>query len=151
MIPSVSVPAPDPDAGETVSHGLFELANQDNEPPPAFDTLTVCVAGVLPPSVNENVALFVESDSDGAGAATVSLTEIVCGLAPVAVTLIAPLYVCALNPAPLMPIVSVPAPVPAVGATVSHGLFELAAQESVPPPVLAIVIDCAAGVAPPVV
>jgi hypothetical protein len=151
LMPSVSVPAPEPDAGETASHGLFELADQDSVPPPAFETLTVCVAGALLPSVKENVALFVEIDRDGTGAPTVSLTEIVCGLAPVAVTLIAPLYVCALNPAALMPIVSVPAPVPEVGVTVSHELFELADHENVPPPALAIVTDCVAGVAPPAV
>jgi hypothetical protein len=150
-MPIVRVPAPEPEAGETVSHGLFELADHDSGPPPVFEMLAVCVAGTVPPSVKENVALFVESDSERVGAATFSRTEIVCGVTPVAVTLIAPLYVCALNPAALMPIASVPAPVPAVGVIVSHELFELAAQESVPPPAFAMVTVCVAGVAAPIV
>jgi hypothetical protein len=31
------VPAPVPEAGETVSHALFELAAQDSVPPPEFE------------------------------------------------------------------------------------------------------------------
>jgi hypothetical protein len=71
----------------------MELADHDSVPPPAFVMLTVWAAGALPPIVKENVALLVESDSDGGGAVTVNFTEIVCGVAPEAVTLIDPLYV----------------------------------------------------------
>jgi hypothetical protein len=39
-----------PEAGDTVSHGLLELADQASVLP-AFEMLTVCVAGALPPSV----------------------------------------------------------------------------------------------------
>jgi hypothetical protein len=94
LIPSVSVPAPAPELGDTVSHELPDVADQVRVPPPAFIMLTACDAGVLPPKVKEKLAWLAESASEGCGAGlTVSTTEIVCGLlvAPEALKVIAPL------------------------------------------------------------
>src|ERR1039457_2274727 len=80
-MPSVSVPEPVPLFGETVSQEEPEAADQARAPAPAFVMLTVCEAGVPPPSVKEKLAWLAESDSEGCGAAlTVSVTEMVRGV-----------------------------------------------------------------------
>ena len=93
-MPTVSVPEPTPEVGETVSHGLPEVADQARVPPPALVKLAVWEAGVLPPRVYEKLILADESDIEGGCVAvTVSTTATVCGLfaAPGAVTVIVPL------------------------------------------------------------
>jgi len=78
--------------GETVSHDAPEAADQLSVPSAAFDTVTACVAGLLPPSAYEKAALLTESDSEGAAALTISVTEIAAGLfvAPDAETVMVP-------------------------------------------------------------
>jgi hypothetical protein len=79
----------------------------------------------------------------GGGAVTVKVTGTVCGVlvAPVAVIVIAALYI----PAARVPVVTLsvaePLPVPAAGLRVSQDELSLTLQLSVPPPVLLIFND----------
>jgi hypothetical protein len=87
-----------------------------------------------------------------AAALTVSATEMVCGLlaAPVAVTVIAPLYGPGVKLAGVTEIVRFDGEGPE-GVTESHAAFELADHARVPPPEVEIDIDCGEGAAPPTV
>ena len=119
---TLNVPAFVPEAGETVSQPALLLAVHTNVPPPLFDTETLCGAGFDPPAVPENDNAAVETFSAGAGAATVNVTAIDFGdpVAPLAVTVTAPVYVPAPRPLRFDPIVSVPVFVPEAGETVSQ-------------------------------
>ena len=65
MIPSMRVPEPTPDEGETVSHGGPEKADHGSEPPPAVVIVTNCADGGLPPSMYEKLALLGEREMEG--------------------------------------------------------------------------------------
>ena len=54
-----------------------------------------------------------------------------------------------MRPAVFMPSVSVPEPLPATGDTVSHGAFDVAAQERLSPPEFEMLTVCEAGELPP--
>jgi hypothetical protein len=87
----LNVPAFVPEAGETVSHAALLPAVHAIVPPPVFDTVALCAAGLVPPAVPENESEAFDSVSAG-GAATLKDTLIVFGdpVAPGAVTVIAP-------------------------------------------------------------
>jgi hypothetical protein len=139
------MPEPLPELGYTVSHELLELADQARVPP-LFVRVTVCGTGVFAPSVYEKLTSVMESDMEGGGAAaalTVRSTDIVLGAIRrssrsnrdrAAVCLSA-------QARRVNAEVKVPGPVPEAGETVSQGLFELAAQDSVPLPELVIWMD----------
>ena len=78
MTESVSVPAPTPELGDTISHELPDVADQVRVPPPVFVMLTVCEAGVLSPKVYEKLACPAESEIVGGGAAAAVMMLTVC-------------------------------------------------------------------------
>ena len=81
LIPSVRVPDPLPEAGETVSHDAPEMADQASMLPPEFATATVCVAGAALPSVYPNFSWVEESEI--AGGCTGGATKTLISFAPV--------------------------------------------------------------------
>lgn len=82
-------------------------------------------------------------------AVTVSVTGTETAVAPVALTVMVPLYVPAVSDPVVTVAVVVPFPVPEAGLTVSQAAVSLADQMSVPPPVLLIVSDWGTGLPPP--
>src|SRR4051794_9588545 len=67
-------------AGVTLSHGWSEVAVTSRLPVPVFVTDAFWLAGLGPPCVALNVMVAGETDNTGGGgAATVSVTAIVCG------------------------------------------------------------------------
>ena len=113
--------------------------------------LSVCAAGLLPPSTAVNARLVGLAAMAGTGAAvTVKETGIVTG-----VTLVPPLRVTepVWVPGAKAPVVAckvtVPLPVPVPALRVNQPVFSLARQFKVPPPVLRILSVCAAGLLPP--
>lgn len=81
--------------------------------------------------------------------ATVSVTGTDTAVAPVALTVMVPLWVPAVSAPVVTVAVTVPLLVPEAGLTVSQLVLSLADQVSVPPPVLLIVSDWGAGLLPP--
>ena len=84
-----------------------------------------------------------------AGGLTVNETGSVLLVAPVAETIMVPLYVPALSPVRVTAAATVPVLVPDAGERLSHAALSPAVQASVPVPVLEIVKDCAAGLDAP--
>ena len=84
---------PVPEAGETVSQVLLELAVQLKVPPPVLLTFSVWAVGLLPPCWAVKVRLVgLAPIAGGTGAAvTVNVTGMVTVVAPMAVTVICPL------------------------------------------------------------
>ena len=118
------MPPVDQTAWPESTHGLLLPSNPPltiNWPPPAL--LTVRVTGTLTGEL----------------------------VAPVAVTVIAPLYVPGVRPAMLTETVTAEGAVPEVGLTLSHVALSVALQFNVPPPVLVMPRDWFAGFAPPAV
>lgn len=83
------------------------------------------------------------------GVATVNVTGMETGEAPVALMVNKALYVPAVREPVATVAVMVPVPVPEAGLTLSQVALPLAVQARVPPPVLLIVRACVAGLAPP--
>lgn len=69
--------------------------------------------------------------------------------APLAVTVIAPLYVPAARVPAIALTVTVPFPVPDEGVSLNQLIFSLALQVNVPPPTLLMVSSCVGGSTPP--
>ena len=80
---------------------------------------------------------------------TVSVTGTETGVAPIALTVMALLYVPEVSDPVVTVAVAVPFPAPEAGLTVSQAASSLADQVSVPPPVLLIVSDWGTGLPPP--
>src|SRR3954451_12875682 len=77
---AVTVAAFVPPVGDTLSHAAFSDAVQLIEPEPVFETLTVLVAGLLPPTVAVNASVAgVTDNTGGGGGSTVSVTVTVFG------------------------------------------------------------------------
>src|SRR5688572_5070962 len=150
----VNVPFPVPEAGLSVNHVASSLAVQVKVPPPVLQIGRASCRGLAPPCVAvKESAVGLAPMAGGTGAAAmVKVTGMVTGvtpLPPLRVTEpvwgpVAKLPVAALN-------VTAPLPVPEAGLTVNQAVLSLAVQVKVPPPVLLIVMVCAAGLAPPCV
>ena len=122
-----------------------------SEPPPVFETFTVCAAGFAPPCVALNARLVGATDRTGVAGLTVRVTSTVFGEpeAPAAVTVIGVVYVPGASPAIDGVTVTVAGAVPLDGLTESHDADSASVKLRVPPPVLVTSKVCAAGFAPP--
>ena len=77
----VTVPFPLPEPALKVNQPVFSLARQFKVPPPVLLMLSVCVAGLLPPSIAVNARLVGLAAMAGTGAAvTVKVTGTMSGV-----------------------------------------------------------------------
>jgi hypothetical protein len=143
---------PVPLPGATLSHAASSETVQLRVPPPLLLIASVRSAGLAPPCVPPKARLpgVTASAGPGGGGSTMSVTGIVRGepVAPAAPTVTLAVYVPGARPVVSGVTVTVPAPVPPAGATLSHGASSDAVQSSVPAPVLATSSVLAAGFVP---
>src|SRR5688572_20072455 len=90
-----------PPAGLRAGQDWLSEALKLSEPPPVFETFTVCAAGFAPPCVALNARLVGATDRTGVAGLTVRVTSTVFGEpeAPAAVTVIGVVYVPGASPA----------------------------------------------------
>jgi len=153
MTTTVRVDVAVPDGGETESQFAFDAADHVRVPPPEFESANCCAGGTVPPVVYAKLARVLESAIKGGCPRTVRWTEIICGLfeAPVAVTVIAPVYGPGVKAVVFTEIVSVAGVVPDWEPGMSQPAFEAADHESVVAVELEIETDWEAGGDPPIV
>ena len=132
------VPLFEPDEGLTASQLTFSLAFHASVPPPVLLMLTVWAAGLPAPCVAVNERLVgLTPIAGGTGAAViVNVTGTVTVVAPVALSVMAPLRVLVVREAVVAVTVIVPLPVPEAGVMDSQLALSLADHAKVPPPVL---------------
>ena len=139
-----------PEAGETASQVLLEVAVQLKVPPPVLLTFRGWAVGLLPPcwAVKERLVGLAPIAGGTGAAVTVNVTGMLTVVAPVAVIEICPLWL----PAARVPVLTVNVtgafPVAEAGDNVNQETLSLADQLKVPPPVLLIVRVWAAGLTP---
>jgi hypothetical protein len=138
-------PVPLPDEGLRVSQGTLLLAVQL-----PFDvTVTLWLAGFVPPCTPENVTAVGLTVRVGEGGVTVNETGMETGVALVALTVIRALY----SPVGSEPVAAVnaivPASLPEAGLRFNHAAVETAFQSSVPPPLFVTVRVCVVGLPSP--
>lgn len=138
-------PLPLPDEGLRVSQGALLLAVQL-----PFDvTVTLWLAGFVPPCPPENITAVGLTVRVGEGAVTVNVTGRETGVALGALTVTRAVYV----PAASEPVAAVnsivPASLPKAGLRFNHAAVETAFQSSVPPPIFVMVRVCAVGLPSP--
>jgi hypothetical protein len=134
----VTVPLPVPEIGDAVSQAALSLTDHVNVPPPVLLMVRVWFAGLTPPCVAAKVRLVgLAPIAGGTGAAvTVRLTGTETGEAPMAESVIVPVWIPVASVPSKAVTVTAPLPVPEAGATDSHAASSLAVHVNVPPPVL---------------
>ena len=152
---TVSVAAPVPEAGVTVSHDASSDAVQLSVPPPVLVTASVFAAGAVPPAVALNARLDgVTESAGGTGAVDGEGHRDGRGRRrprPGAVTVTSVVYVPAARPVTSGVTVIVPALVPLAGETLSQLALSLAVHVSVAASWLVMLSVLAAGLVAPTV
>lgn len=138
-------PLPVPDDGLRVSQLALLLAVQL----PFELTVTVWLAGFVPPCMPVTVNDVGLTVRVGEGAVTVKVTGIATGAALVALTVIRAWYVSAVREPVVAVAVTEPLPVPEVEERLNQAAFSLAVQVRSPPPVLEMLTVCELELLPP--
>lgn len=138
-------PLPVPDDGLRLSQPALLPAVQL----PFELTVTVWLAGFVPPCMPETVNAVGLTVRVGEGAVTVTVTGMATGAALGALTVIRALYVPAVREPVVAVAVSDPLPVPEVEEMLNQAAFSLAVHVKSPPPVLEMLTVCELELLPP--
>src|SRR5213594_628050 len=131
----VSVGGAVPVVGASPIHAVSMVADQFSVPPPVLDTRMEDVCGAVLPTNACSVRALGVTDRNGGGVMT-NVTVICAGLpvAPADVTVTWPVWVPVASPAGLSVTVIEAAPVPLLGAALSHVVSVDVLQDRTPPP-----------------